>query len=134
MPDRLEGVTELDAALKKLAESLPADKVEPILLEQANRVITEGKPITPYDPGRKKGTHLRDAWQAKLLPNRLGKNPAPAIAKMNYKKAPHSALVEYGTSHSAPHPYFRPTWDRLHNTVKNTIIEKLKELVEGSVK
>ncbi len=132
MADRLEGVTELNKVFEKLAKSLPPEQVEPVLLEASQMIVEAGRPVTPYDPSREKGTHLRDAWVAKLMPRR-GSKAAPAIAAMNYKKAPHAHLVEFGTVNMSPRPYFRPTWDRMHGQVQEKLINALKALIVKKV-
>lgn len=37
---------------------------------------------------------------------------------VNKKKAPHWAMVEYGTSHSAAHPYIRPAFDKINLAIE----------------
>ena len=137
MAAKLEGLKELDAQLQQLIKAVEPDKVEPILQEAGQMIVDAGKPVTPYDPGREKGKHLRDAWVTKLMPRRRDKNPAPAIAAIDAKIAPHAHLVEkgHGGPHPAPpHPFFRPTWDKMKRPIKNHIIDKLRDNINQAVK
>jgi HK97 gp10 family phage protein len=137
MAAKLEGLKELDAQLQQLIKSVEPDKVEPIRQQAGQMIVDAGKPVTPYDPGREKGKHLRDAWVTKLMPRRRDKNPAPAIAAIDAKIAPHAHLVEkgHGGPHPAPpHPFFRPTWDKMKRPVKNHIIDKLRDNINQAVK
>ena len=131
---KLEGLKELDAKMQQLIKSVEADKVEPILKEGGEMIVDAGRPVTPYDPKRKKGKHLREAWVTKLMPRRRNKNPAPCIAAIDHKIAPHASLVEKGTSRMAAKPYFRPTWDKMKRTVKKHIIDRLKDNIDQAVK
>jgi len=137
MAAKLEGLKELDAQLQQLIKSVEPDKVEPILQQAGQMIVDAGKPVTPYDPEREKGKHLRDAWVTKLMPRRRDKNPAPAIAAIDAKIAPHAHLVEkgHGGPHPAPpHPFFRPTWDKMKRPIKNHIIDKLRDNINQAVK
>ena len=149
MAAKLEGLKELDAQLQQLIKSVEPDKVEPILQQAGQMIVDAGKPVTPYDPGREKGKHLRDAWVTRLMPRRKSTNPAPAIAAIDWKIAPHAHLVEKGSPgriakkgkypgrYYGPmpaHPFFRPTWDKMKRPVKNHIIDKLRDNINQAVK
>ena len=132
MADQIIGLKELDAQIVELAKSMDAEKVEPLLIKGAQKVMDYGKPITPYDPDRATGIHLRDAWIVKLM-TRHGTNPAPAIAAIDEGKAPHGHLVELGTVKMAAEPYFRPAWDATKRDVKEGLVDDLKKNIDEAI-
>ena len=56
----------------------------------------------PFKPG-----NLRDSIYQVFSQSNSGKGLATYHVSYNYKKAPYAAMVEFGTSHSAPHPFIR---------------------------
>lgn len=128
---RVEGIEDLDKAMERLIKSMPPSKVEPVLKEAGEVVKDYGQPITPYDPKRKEGIHLRDGWKVKILRRFKEDQAAPAIVAMDEKKTPHAHLLEFGTVKMAARPYFRPAWDATKNTVKRMIIDNLRKMVEA---
>jgi HK97 gp10 family phage protein len=148
------GLPELEEQIKKLAESVPPEKVEPILLEGAEIVRDVAKGYAPVGP-----THnIQKSIIAKLL-ERIGvDNPRSAMAGVDYRKAPHAFLVEFGVPGSrakkrdkagdvkyrrqmgAPsgpmpaHPFMRPAWDVTKGWVMDHIILGLGRLIDEGMK
>lgn len=56
----------------------------------------------PFSPG-----NLRDSIYQVFSQSNSGRGLATYHVSYNYKKAPYAAMVEFGTSHSAPHPFIR---------------------------
>ena len=91
---KVEGMEEFINSIDKLVENLKPDKVEPILNSAARAVSKELRKNAPSNDGV-----LKKAIVTKKL-KRWGNTPAPSIAAVNRKRAPHAHLVEYGTSGS----------------------------------
>ncbi len=138
----LEGTEDLQKQFNELTKRLSADEVEPLFLEGATTVADAARANAPKGPTG----NLKEGIIAKLL-RRYKDHPAAAIAAINYKKAPHAGLVEYGTSERIGgekskryagrrfgimprHPFFRPAWDTNKDSVLETILSKLKSKVE----
>ena len=51
----------------------------------------------------------------------------------NHKKAPYGFMVEFGTSHSAGHPFMRPAFDHIQEAIAAGN-ERMKELLAGGGK
>lgn len=139
---KIEGMVELRDALEKLERSLnDPDMIEAILKEQAIVVADDARRRAPQGPTG----HLKRGIIAKIL-KRRGDVPAPAIAGVDYRIAPHAKLVEFGTSERHQkksgrytgkmprHPFLRPAWDYNKRRVLNDVINKLRALVEKSAK
>lgn len=91
--DRL---AKLNKTLVRVEASLPAARV---IYKGAYRRC-------PYDSGRKKGKHLRDAIFIDAREH-LGKTDV--LVGVNRRRAPHAHLIEFGWSRKpAGHPFLRP--------------------------
>lgn len=139
---KFEGLEEFQATIKKASEAVGPDRVEPIALKVAKTVAKAVKSKIKVSKLPKK-KHLKNAVVAKML-DRIGRNPASAIAAMDWKKGPHAYLVEYGhamVSHSGevvgqvpPHPYFRPAVDENAGRMLNEMENELGKLIEEAIK
>lgn len=138
------GAKELDAKMAKLIQDLGPEDVEPVFMEGAEKVKKAGIPVTPYDPRRKKGKHLNQAWVTKLL-TRRGRIPAPAMAAIDYHTAPYMHLVEGGTAArytragafrgaAKKQPFFKKNFNRNKAEVQTNIIQKLIDIIQKSWK
>lgn len=99
---KLEGLPEAVAAFERVGRTFgPAgiQEVRDELLECAEFTATWAKSFVRVRSGR-----LERAIQAGLFRNR---SLAASFVRVDYKKAPHAHLVEYGTRHSAARPYFK---------------------------
>ena len=124
----VQGVDELEAQLKEMIKQFDPDKVEPIIYDGAQVIAKAAKNNAPRGPTG----NLKKGIVAKQL-NRIGNNPRSALAGINYRRAPHAGLVEYGTKKARPHPFFRPAVDANWNKVINDITNKLQSLVERAL-
>jgi len=138
----IEGLDSLDAQIDALVKAMGPDDVEPILLKGAKQIRDYAKVNAPVGPTG----NLKKSLIAKTLKRRgsamdalgLGQgNPAPAIAGVNYRIAPHAHLVEYGHGgpHPAPaHPFLRPAWDWNKDRVQIQVINDLQAKLDEVVK
>ncbi len=139
---RVMGVMGFDivaANIDKVKASIRPEHVETVLLDGA---VVIGQTAINNAPTGPTG-NLKRGIVAKTLQRRDPNQPAPAIVAVDYRIAPHAHLVEFGhfithkrrgaaTGWVPPHPFFRPAWDAQGETVKNTITESLKNIVEGA--
>lgn len=89
----VQGMKEFADAVDKLVKNMAPDKIEPVLKKGAS-IFAKG--IRARAPVGKTGK-LRKAVRIKKL-QRWGKQPAPYIAAIDRKKAPHAFIVMRGTS------------------------------------
>lgn len=89
----VHGLTELNKSFEKLTRSLDADKVEAVTHGGAQIMAAEMERQAPEGSTR----NLKNAIRTVRL-RRDGDKPAPSIAGVDRKKAPHAHLVEFGTS------------------------------------
>lgn len=124
----VEGLEEAVRRVQSLKYALEANEVEKALSKGMRVVRDEAKRRVPVKTGL-----LKSAIKARIG-KRRGKYVASAFAAVDYKKAPHAYLVEYGTRHSQAKPYFRPAWDTKKDQVKKQIEEDLRKLLEGALR
>ena len=141
----VEGIAELQAEMRKLGDSVAADKVEPLLMEGAQTVRDTAKLAAPVGPTG----NLKKSLVAKFLPSIAFDKPRSALAGFDRKKAPHAWLVEFGSPgryakkgkykgrYFGPmpaNPIMRNAWDSTKDWVLSSIVHGLKKLVEENVK
>lgn len=135
---KFEGADELKKQFQYLVKSVHPDQVEPVLMNGARKLAKAIRNKAPRGPTG----NLKKAVKAKKL-DRWGFQPAPAIAAMDWKTAPHTYLVEYGhalvragkvVGHVPPHPFFRPAVDENHDRILAEVTGEIKKMVEGAVK
>lgn len=139
---KLEGKGELQQTILQLAKSVQADKVEPILMDAAKMVKNEIKTRVPVKTGA-----LKKAITAKKMKRRDLYKPAPAIAAIDRKKAPHAHLVEYGSpgryakrgknkgryfGAMPARPFLRPAWDASRDRALNQIKDGLEKQIASA--
>ncbi len=125
---KIEGMIELDRAFKRLAQRLGPDVAEPILLEGA-QIITDEVQSNVNQINAVTG-RLRRSPVTKLVGERRGNNPRPAISAIDRKVAPHAFLVETGIGKGPAQPYFRPAWDTKRGEAESHVLGRLKKAAE----
>jgi HK97 gp10 family phage protein len=106
--------------LDKIANSLNTRAIGGISMKLATKIANEAKSKAPLGPtGNLK----------KSITAFKGRKAGLAIAAVDAKVAPHRAFVEYGTKHSAAHPYWRPTIEANETGILKDIKEKLDKAI-----
>ena len=119
---RIEGLEDLTRQLDEVIKAASADEVEPILYSGAEIITNEVRQQAPLGPtGR-----LRSSPVARQL-KRRGEVPAPAIAAIDRKKAPHAHLVERSRG------FFRRAVDNRSNEALEHIERALDQLISRAV-
>ena len=134
----IEGIEELEKQMESLIKAVHPDKVEPVLLDAAKVVAKDAKARAPKgETGNlKKGIVAKKTRRKGGMTAALGLSAgeaAPAITAIDFRKAPHAALVEFGHGgpHPAPaHPFFRPAWDANKNKVEKQIVDDINNLID----
>ncbi len=148
------GFDEVKSNIEKTIQSLSPEEVEATLLEGAQIIADAAKTKVHDGPTG----NLKSSLEAKIIHREPGS--VAAIAGVNFKKAPHAYLVEYGhlstmrtgesstyTRHGVKytkyktkptnrkfvpgHPYFRPAWDETAEPVTQGIVDDLKNKAES---
>ena len=142
---KFEGMAQFNAAIAKLIKTMDPEKVEPLLQKGAKVIADAAKAKAPKGPSG----NLKKAIKVKRM-ERRGNQPAPYIAAVDRKRAPHAHLVEYGYpgiriakrgrfkgkqfGRMPAKPFFRPAVDAKQGEVAFMVQAGLKKLVEEAVK
>ncbi len=130
------GLRELERQTNKMLKEIKRPEAD-LLLAQAKLVrdrIREKAPLGP--PTDQKPGSLKAAAYALVLAETTTRTVV-AYAGIRPRKAPHGFLVEFGHGgpHPAPpHPFVRPAWDEMRDTVRRNIALGMGKAVEDSVK
>jgi HK97 gp10 family phage protein len=148
----VKGIEEIEMNIEKIAQKMDPDVVEQILLRQADMLKDA---IVSVAPQGETG-NLKKGIVSKVLARRglIEKKYAPAMVGINYRIAPHAHLVEFGhqirqrrkgtpgskalyskitmSTYVQPHPFFRPVWDLMKDSVRDNIEQEIKSNIEGA--
>ena len=142
------GLKELQQQIDNIIKAFGPGPVESVLFRGAEVFAAAARQKAPYNPRRKKGIHLRDAIIVRRL-RRRGSEPAPSIAAVDRKKAPHAYLVEHGSGERViksgrlrgkplgkmpRQPFMRPAWNENKARVLQQITNDLGQLVDQAVR
>jgi HK97 gp10 family phage protein len=124
------GQREVIAKLKEVINATNAREVKQVYYEAGTILRDQIRANAPYDPKRKSGTHLRDAVFVDE-----GREDAPdVLVGVNYRKAPHAHLVEFGSVKTAAKPYFRPAISQSIPRITQKIKDGLLAVIAKAVK
>ena len=131
MPVEIEGLDQLMNNLN-LVGNVPASAAAKAVFHQAGLVVRRyARFYAPFDPDRKKGTHLRDA----ILVSDGPKQYPNVLVVVSYKMkggAPHAHLLEFGTVKMSARPYMRPASATAKPEVEWIIHDGILELIKGA--
>lgn len=134
---KVEGLRELEEALKGLAEEFKISNARNVLrgaLKDGGQLVADsgeqhaprlsGKLADSYTVGSKLSRRQRKLHQ-KESPLEVFVGPTPH---------PKSVQTEFGNSHQAAHPHLRPAWDGNWRKVLDLIVVRTKERLEATRK
>ena len=122
----------MEANLAKLGKLPFTKQAKRVYAGAAEKVQKRAKELAPYDEGRMKGTHLRDAIVIGYGPLGL----SDVVVAVRYKRpgAPHSHLIEFGTVKMRARPFMRPAAAQMAGAVGAKLKQDMLDLITGSVK
>jgi len=117
----------------KLVGEVPNTAAAKAVFHKAGLVVRKyAMYFAPYDPKRKKGTHLREAILVSDGPLAF----TDVLVTVRYRRpgAPHAHLIEFGTVKSGAHPFMRPAAATAAGEVQAIIHKELMPLIKGAPK
>lgn len=126
----IEGIDELNKTITEMIKGLNPDKVEPILNKGA-RIITN---TAKKNIRREKTGNLKRGIKTKKLKPYAWNQPAPSIACVDRKIAPHGHLLEFGTSKMPAYPYLRPAVQSKGQQVIDYVTKRIGKLIDDAVR
>jgi hypothetical protein len=127
---KLEGLKELDEALKELPKATARNVLLRTLKEQGQPIADAGEANAPRLSGK-----LADSYTVgtKLSRRQKGLHKKESMVEVFVGPTPHpkSVQTEFGNSHQAPHPHLRPAWDgnvmRVLDGIKTSLAEQIEK-------
>jgi HK97 gp10 family phage protein len=132
MPVEIQGLDKLFRNLD-LISAVPRTKEAKRIFHRAGLIVRRyARYFAPYDPGRKKGTHLRDAILVSDGPLLF----SDVLVTVRYKRpgAPHAHLLEFGTVKMAARPFMRPAAATAKSEVHDLLKKEILALVKATPK
>lgn len=124
---RIDGLRATQTSIDRLAKSLDPGQVERAAEDSAKMIADDARRRAPRD----EGTLQRAIGTTRL--DRQGDQPAPVLARVDRKAAPHGHWVEFGTVKMAAQPYFRPAVMKMAGPAADRFEDALRRMVEGAV-
>lgn len=132
MPVEIQGLEKLFRNID-LVGKVPATKEAKAVFHKAGLVVRKyARYYAPYDPERKKGTHLRDAILVSDGPRVF----TDVLVTVRYKRpgAPHAHLLEFGTVKMRARPFMRPAASTAKSEVETIIRKEILALIKAAPK
>ncbi len=98
----IEGEEELVRKLRALGDSVKGKQIERLFLRSAKVIRNAARELAPQGPTG----NLKAGIIAKTLARRERK-AGLAMVGINFRRAPHAHLLEFGTVKMSPRPFFR---------------------------
>lgn len=126
---RVEGLRELEKALKELPRATAANVMKRVLMQAGQPVQSEAAALAPVDTGT-----LQSRVDMGTRLTRRQKSKAPKESKVEVYigvrgQLPRSHFQEFGTAEDPPQPYMRPAWDGN----KMAVLESIKSLTWAEI-
>lgn len=127
---KVEGLKELETALKELPRATAKNVMKRVLIQAGQPVADQAESLAPVKTGK-----LQRAIDigSRLTRRQKSSNPKQSAVEVYIgvgRSLPQGVFQEFGTSHNAPQPFMRPAWDALGNTV----LQSIKDLTWAEIK
>jgi HK97 gp10 family phage protein len=154
MKIKVEGLKEIEAALKQLSKATAKNVMKRVLLKRAEPIVETARLKAPVRTGRlresivaqvRKGGGAGKAAFAQAMRGGATRAEAGRAARAANRAAGgtvevlvgprvfYGSLVEFGTRHSPPAPFMRPAWDSAKGDLLEGIKDDLWKEIEGAV-
>lgn len=123
------GAKELEAAFGRMAKEVKGKEAVRVVREAVEPIVRAVKEEAPFDPGRTKGTHLRDAVEGGVFRKRFG-FPLAAFARIDRIKAPHAHLIQGGTVKMRANRFWTRGVRKAAPKANDIVLQGFGELIE----
>ena len=130
---KIEGLKELDEALKELPKATSRNILRRTLIAQGEPIRADGERNAPKDKGGLKASYTIGT---KLSRRQKSQNKKESDVEIYIGPGPHAKGVqtEFGNAHQAPHPHLRPAFDanvkRVLDGIKNELADQIEKARE----
>ncbi len=121
----IEGEEELVRKLRKLGDSVRGRQIERLFLRAAKVIRNAARENAPQGPTG----NLKAGIIAKVLA-RGTRKVGLAMAGINFRRAPHAHLLEFGTVKMSPRPFFRTAVIGSQQRINTMLTKGFKRIIE----
>lgn len=111
---QIKGAKEMERLLKELGPQVANKVGDQTVRAGARPIVEEAKRLVPVRTGE-----LRDSITTQVSKRNGGDKERVALIGFKRPASSRAHLIEFGTSHSAPHPFLRPAMDAKHREALN---------------
>lgn len=133
---RIDGLRELEHALKQLPKATGKSVLRRILKKRAKPIADDAKALVPRDEGDLQesiGVSTKLSKRQAKLHRKQGRDAVEVFVGAG--ALPQAHLVEFGSEHNQPKPYMRPAWDANKSSVLDDIGKDLgKEIQKAAIR
>ena len=127
---KLEGLAELDEALKEMPKATARNVLLRTLKEQGEPIRADGELNAPKDKGGLKQSYTVSTKLSRRQ-KKLNKKESMVEVYIGPGPAAKGVQTEFGNAHQAPQPHLRPAFDgnvqKVLNGIKNTLAEQIEK-------
>ena len=127
---KVEGLKDLDAALKELPKSTSRGILRRTLTKEAQPIAVAGEALAPKLTGKLAKSYTVGT---KLSRRQKRMHKKESDVEVFVGPTPHAKSVqtEFGNAHHAAHPHLRPAWDsnwrRVLDGIRNTLANEIEK-------
>lgn len=127
---KVEGLKELEAALKELPRTTARGVLRRTLVKEAKPIAAAGEANAPKLTGQLAQSYTIGSKLSRRQ-KRLHKKESDVEIFVGPTPHPKSVQTEFGNAHQAPHPHLRPAWDgnvmRVLDGIRNTLADEIEK-------
>lgn len=127
---RVEGLKELEEALKELPKATARNVLLRTLKEQGQPIADAGQSLAPRGATGKLAESYTVSTKLSKRQRTLNKKESDVEVYIGPTPHPKSVQTEFGNRHQAAHPHLRPAWDAGWRGVLEGITKSLAEQIE----
>lgn len=134
---KIEGLAELDEALKELPKATARNVLKRVLLESAVPISRDARAAAPDDPatsGFDLHTSVVEGTRLSRRQKRANKQESDVEVYVGAGPLPQAHLQEFGSARHSAQPFLRPAWDANVGPVLDTIADKIRDEIEKARK
>lgn len=125
----VEGLKELDQALKELPKAVAQDVLRKTVMEAAQPIARAGEAYAPKLTGNLAQSYTVGSRLTRRQ-QRFHRKQSPVEVFVGPTPHPKSIQTEFGNAHQAAQPHLRPAWDSNVMLVLDSIRKTLAEQIE----
>jgi hypothetical protein len=127
---KIEGLKELDRALKELPKATARNVALRTLKEHGQPIAAAGEANAPRLSGKLSESYTVGTKLSRRQ-KKLHKKESPVEVFVGPTPQAKSVQTEFGNAHQSPHPHLRPAWDsnvmRVLGGIKNSLADQIEK-------